>query len=122
MQVSFLIKSVKGEQVVQPQHAFLRLDDASQGLQAYVVAKAEKKSTDGRLHATITHSVLEKQIGQQVQLTPALLLRTLLGTCIRWIYKQQGPASADRLLPSGSAHQGVYWGWCARFRMSLAKR
>ncbi|KAK9833800.1 hypothetical protein WJX74_006285 [Apatococcus lobatus] len=65
LKVSFLIKSVKGEQVVQPQHALLRLDNASQGLQAYAIAKPVKKASDGRLHATISHAALEKQIGQQ---------------------------------------------------------
>ena len=66
VQVSFLIKSVKGERVVHPQHALLRLDDVGQGLQAYAVAKPAKKASDGRLHATISHASLEKQIGQQV--------------------------------------------------------
>lgn len=65
LKVSFVIKSVKGGQVVQPQQALLRLDDASQGLQAYAVAKPAKKASDGGLHATISHAALEKQIGQQ---------------------------------------------------------
>ena len=63
--------------MVQPQQALLRLDDASQGLQAYAVAKPAKKASDGGLHATISHAALEKQIGQQVLLLSASALESM---------------------------------------------